>query len=126
MKEQFFPALRLGEFPDAHSALSSVGISGHLADLMVAGMDEGASDHVAYEASIAGVEASARTVLVLASSDSGTIDLCYGYLDLAADSEEGAALLAAAAVADDVVSGDIQVIPEFAIFPATSPRRVLQ
>jgi hypothetical protein len=125
MRQRFFPSLHLGDFVDAHDALASVGIHGHLADLLVADViDEGGSP-VAYEATMFDDAQDVRTVLVLAPTESGTLSVGYGYLDLAADTEEEAALMAASGIASGVATECFEP-PTFLILPVIAPRRVLQ
>ncbi len=125
MRQRFFPSLHLGDFVDAYDALASVGIHGNLADLLVADViDEGGSP-VAYEATMFEDAQDVRTVLVLVPTESGTISVGYGYLDLAADTEEEASLLAASGIEAGVATGCFEP-PTLLILPVIAPRRVLQ
>jgi hypothetical protein len=61
----FYPAFFLGEFPDASSALRSVGITGAVADFCICGADDSFDAPVAYEATLIDSMIAARTMLVI-------------------------------------------------------------
>jgi len=124
--KRFYPALQLGEFADGFQALQSVGITGHLAELCIAGMDDAPGEPAAYEAQFAGAASDVRTVLVLAPTERSTIALCYGYLDLVADTEIDAAMLAAQGIAEHLQPDVLGEPVELRVFELTSTRRPLQ
>lgn len=124
--KQFFPALRVGEFTDPRTALQSVGIAGHQADLCVAGLDDFPVGPVAYEAQIAGSESAARTVLVLARTENGTIEICYGYIDLIAATELDAMMLAAEGLVEHLPPDSVNEPVELRAFEVVPSRRLLQ
>ncbi|CAB3797990.1 hypothetical protein [Pararobbsia alpina] len=64
---------------------------------------------VAYEALIDEGASDLNTVLVLAPTDRGTVDLCYGYLDLVADTEEAALTRAAEGIESNLDAGETEV-----------------
>lgn len=125
MSQKYYPALYLGEFEDGRAALQSVGVNGPLADFLLAGMDDHPGVPATYAAEIADLQQTVRTALVLSRAEDGRATLCLGYPDLLADNEEDAALMAASAVAEDVVAGSIPV-PTFHIFELRAPMVTLQ
>lgn len=126
MEGNFFPSLHIGEFKDAHAALSSVGITGHIADFCVAGMDDDPGQPVAYEAQIDKSGSGLNTVLVLAPTERCTVDLCYGYLDLVAETEETAMMRAVKGIENNLAAGETDVPATLMVFKCVPVRRVLQ
>ncbi len=122
----FYPAVQLGEFEDAYTALFSVGIVGQAAVAIASELCGDPDLTVTYRARVSDESSETNTVLVLAHTDRGTVNLCLGYLDLASCSREGAARTAVDAVLDNVLSGEISIVPTFYVFELAFPRRTLQ
>lgn len=126
MEDKFYPALHLGAFSSVHEALSSVGISGHVADLLAADVCDQGNTPAAYEATISDFATDIRTVLVLAPRGDGGIDVCYGYPDLASDTEEEALLKAVNGIERNIAADDVRSPVCLMAFQLATPRRVLQ
>ena len=127
MKGMFYPALHLGDFEDAHSALNSVGVSGALADMCVAGLADNPGYPAAYRADMIDTDESAtKTVIVLAPVGQSSIRLCFGFIDLLATSEAEALRLVRDTLKDDSRHSTVEPERPFYAFQWVAPRRVLQ
>ena len=127
MEGMFYPALHLGDFEDAHSALHSVGVSGALADMCVAGLADNPGYPAAYRADMIDAdEATTKTVIVLAPAGQSSIRLCFGFIDLLATSETEALRLIRDAHKNGSLHSTAEPEPHFYAFQWVAPRRVLQ
>jgi hypothetical protein len=127
MEGMFYPCVHLGDFEDAYAALHSVGINGLIADMCAAGLNDNPGQPAAYQACMEEtIESDTRTIIVLAPLDGLAVRLCYGFLDLIADTEEGALRLIRVATAISPDETDSSSEPQFYAYRWLQPRKVLQ
>ncbi|CAL8474566.1 hypothetical protein [Caballeronia sp. S22] len=90
MKDQYFPALHLGDYPDPHTALASAGIFGLVADFCASGLDDHPDGVATYEASMTGSspEPGVKTAMVLMRLDGSQTRIGFGFMDLPAETED--------------------------------------
>jgi hypothetical protein len=121
----FYPAILMGQFEDGRSALESVGITGHIADMWLAGFSKATSAPIAYRTTLFDEYKSLTTVLVLDPRDRESVRLCCGFVNLASDTEQAALINLSAHLVDDVLAGEIDPPTAFA-YPLQSAKVTLQ
>lgn len=128
MHDKYYPALHMGDFDDPHIALRSVGVTGHAADLCIAGMHGSAGEPAAYLANIEGEDenAASQPMLVMLPLECNRVGLYLGFFGLLADSREAALMLAIDGVVDATLAGEIVEPPSFDAFAWKQPRGGLQ
>lgn len=128
MHEKFFPAAHMGDFDDPHAALHSVGVTGHLADMVISGLDDTPGEVAAYMACLEDSEedSPSQPMLVIQPLERGRIGLYLGFLGLLADSRDEALILAAEGLIDAALAGEFKEPPVLNAFQWKAPRRILQ
>ncbi|SAL16878.1 hypothetical protein AWB71_00675 [Caballeronia peredens] len=109
MKNQYFPALLVGEFLNARDALASIGVDDDTAKVLIAEANEAYVEGCAYSAELADLEGDeTNAVLVLDAIDGGVTRLCIGYPGLAAESKDAALMLASIGLLPYLVDNDLR------------------
>jgi hypothetical protein len=128
MHEKYYPALHMGDFDDPHVALNSVGVTGHMAELLIAGMNDAPGELAAYLANLEGEEenAASQPMLVMLPLERNRVGLYLGFFGLLANSHDAALALAVEGVTDAALTGEIKGPLTFEAFQWKQPRRVLQ
>lgn len=125
----WYPAVELGTYATAHDALASGGVTGELADFIVAGLDDAPGEFVAYRVRIDDddeSDARLQPVLVLAPHTGHRVRLFLGYSGLLADTADDAMMLAAAAMVDAAIAGAFDEPPVLTAIEWCGARGVLQ
>jgi hypothetical protein len=128
MHGKYYPALHMGDFDDLHVALRSVGVTGHAADLCIAGLCDSDGVPVAYMANLAGEDENlpSQPMLVMLPLEDNRVGLYLGFFGLLADSRDAALMLGVEGVIDAAAAGEFEEPPTFDAFAWNTPRRVLQ
>lgn len=126
LQDKWYPATPLGEFDDIHSALKSVNVHGHYAELIAADMDNTIGVPSAYRCAVDGDDGAAQSALVIVPLVGGRTAIYLGFFGLLADSRIDALMLAAEALVDDALAGKFKEPPVLDAFQWQQPRRVLQ
>ena len=124
---KYFPALLLGEYADAYTAMQDLGINGQVADLCIFGLADRPEHPTIYEAELLVGETKTNIILVLYMTAAGPVRILFGYPELLAESEQEALLLATKALAaGKIPAGDFGEEPKFSAFLWSAPRGAIQ
>lgn len=123
---KWYPVTPIGEFDDIRSALADVGLSGHDAEVIIAGMDRTPHVPTPYRCVVNGKDGPAETMLVIVPLDGGRIALYLGFFGLLADTREEAMMAVAAVLIDDALAGKFEEPPEINAFQWRLPQEVFQ